>query len=203
MNRYHGINHLAFATGDLDRTIRFWRDLLEMPLVVGLGQPGFRQYFFALDERTLISFFQWPDVEPMPEKDHGSPVKGPFGFDHVSIGVTSMDVLWDLKDRLDAAGFWVSEAVDHGFIVSIYSFDPNEIPIEFSWARPDVDVRARPQMIDKERSAIADEGAGPRPEVWPAVSHPTTEEEKRIYPGDGQELRDLARRDDTASCDES
>ena len=114
MDRYRGINHLAFATGNMDKTIRFWRDLLEMPLVIGLGQPGFRQYFFSLDDHNMIAFFEWPDIEPMPEKDHGAPTKGPFGFDHVSIGLTSMDALWDLKDRLHAADEWVSEAVDHG-----------------------------------------------------------------------------------------
>ena len=33
--RYTGINHLAMATGDIDATIRFWRDLLGMRLVAG------------------------------------------------------------------------------------------------------------------------------------------------------------------------
>lgn len=60
------------------------------------------------------------------------PVKGPLIFDHVSFGVETEDELWELKDRLDAAGFYVSEGVDHGFIHSIYSFDPNGIPVEFS-----------------------------------------------------------------------
>jgi catechol 2,3-dioxygenase-like lactoylglutathione lyase family enzyme len=26
--KFNGINHLAMATGDMDATIRFWRDLL-------------------------------------------------------------------------------------------------------------------------------------------------------------------------------
>ncbi len=33
MATYTGINHLAMATGDMDVTIRFWRDLLGMRLV--------------------------------------------------------------------------------------------------------------------------------------------------------------------------
>jgi hypothetical protein len=28
MIKYNGINHLAMTTGDMDKTIRFWRDLL-------------------------------------------------------------------------------------------------------------------------------------------------------------------------------
>jgi len=38
--RYNGVNHLAMATGDMDGTIRFWRDLLGFRLVAGLGAPG-------------------------------------------------------------------------------------------------------------------------------------------------------------------
>ena len=39
--RYKGVNHLAMATGDMDRTTRFWRDLLGMRLVAGLGVLDF------------------------------------------------------------------------------------------------------------------------------------------------------------------
>jgi len=30
MIKFNGVNHLAMATGDMDKTIRFWRDLLGM-----------------------------------------------------------------------------------------------------------------------------------------------------------------------------
>jgi catechol 2,3-dioxygenase-like lactoylglutathione lyase family enzyme len=49
---YTGINHLAMATGDMDATIRFWRDLLGLRLVAGLGRPGYRHYFFEISPRT-------------------------------------------------------------------------------------------------------------------------------------------------------
>jgi hypothetical protein len=83
----------------------------------------------------MIAFFEWPDVEKISVKDHGVPVTGPFGFDHVSFGVETDDALWYLKDKLQAGGFWVSELIDHGFIHSIYTFDPNHIPIEFRCRR--------------------------------------------------------------------
>ncbi|MGD8563642.1 MAG: VOC family protein, partial [Desulfarculaceae bacterium] len=134
MARYRGINHLAMVTGDMDQTIRFWRDLLGMRLVAGLGKPGYRHYFFEIDKNNLIAFFEWPQAEPVPEKDHGYPVAGPVVFDHVSIGVETEDDLWEVKDKLAAAGFEVSDVIDHGFIYSIYAFDPNGIPIEFSYS---------------------------------------------------------------------
>ena len=97
MVTYNGINHLAMATGDMDKTIRFWRDLLGMRLVAGLGRPGYRHYFFEISENDLIAFFEWAVVEPIEEKDHGRPVKGPFVFDHVSIGVETEEFSHNVK----------------------------------------------------------------------------------------------------------
>ncbi len=186
--RFTGINHLALATGDMDRTIRYWRDLLGLRLVAGLGHPGYRHYFFELTEHDMIAFFEWPGVEPGPDKDHGVPVRGPFTFDHISLGVAHEDDLWDLRDRLDAAGFWVSEVVDHGFIHSLYSFDPNNIPVEFSASVPGVNLGKNPVMADTQPTQCAREGAEPVPGVWPATVRPTAKSERRVYPGEGLRL---------------
>ena len=189
MIKYTGVNHLALATGDMDRTIRFWRDLLGMRLVAGLGRPGYRHYFFQISETDLVAFFEWPDVAPLPEKDHGRPVAGPFGFDHVSFGVASADDLWALKARLEAAGVFVSEVIDHGFIHSIYAHDPNGIPIEFSHEVQGVDVRRNPAMRDSAPSAVAREGAEPQDRVWPpGQAQPVSPEDRVVYPGAGSEL---------------
>lgn len=193
MTRYTGVNHLAMATRDMDGTIRFWRDLLEMRMVVGLGRPGYRHYFFEISGTDMIAFFEWPDVEPIAEKDHGVPVRGPFAFDHVAIGVRDDAALWDLKDKLSAAGMWASEIIDHGFIHSLYTFDPNNIPIEFAAPVPGVDMRRQPRNIDRHPTAVAREGCLPQPGKWPAVREPTPEAEKLVYPGEGRELLDAAR----------
>jgi len=182
---FNGVNHLAMATGDMDSTIRFWRDLIGMRLVAGLGQPGYRHYFFEISETCAIAFFEWPSVGPLEEKEHGQVVSGPFVFDHVSFGVGTEDDLWALKDRIDAAGFWVSEVIDHGFIHSIYSFDPNGIPIEFSCNVREIDIRKNPVLTDPEPTEIAREGADQNLDAWPAVIRPTPVDERRIYPGEG------------------
>lgn len=188
MIRYNGVNHLAMATGDMDGTIRFWRDLLGFRLVAGLGAPGYRHYFFEISPYDLIAFFEWPGVEPVAQKEHGRPVRGPFVFDHVSFGVEGEEDLWRLKDRLAAAGLWVSDVIDHGFIHSIYAYDPNGIPIEFSHNVAVIDVRRDPAMRDQQPSAAALEGAEPRPGIWPEVTRPTPVGERRVWPGAGSEL---------------
>jgi catechol 2,3-dioxygenase-like lactoylglutathione lyase family enzyme len=186
--KYTGVNHLAMATGDMDRTILFWRDLLEMRMVAGVGEPGFRHYFFEITENDLIAFFEWKDVEAMPAKVHGSPVKGPFIFDHVAFGVEKSEDLWELKDKLDAAGFPCTDVKDHGFIHSVYAHDPNGIPIEFSWSVDCVDIHQKPILADSSPSALAKEGAEPVPGRWPEVTDPTEEKDKKIVKAAGSEL---------------
>lgn len=188
MTTYTGINHLAMATGDMDTTIRFWRDLLGMRLVAALGRPGYRHYFFEIGPRDMIAFFEWPGVEPGLEKDHGAPVAGPHTFDHVAVGVAGDEDLWQLKDKLEAADIWVSEVVDHGFIHSIYSFDPNNIAIEFSAPAGGLDLRANPVMADSEPTAEALRGADPVPGAWPPVPRPTPPSDRVVYEGMGSEL---------------
>jgi len=38
MIKITGLNHLAMVTGYIDNRIRFWRDLLGMRLIVGIGR---------------------------------------------------------------------------------------------------------------------------------------------------------------------
>jgi len=188
MIKYTGVNHLALATANMDRTILFWRDLLGMRLVAGLGRPGYRQYFFQISERDMVAFFEWQGIEPMQEKEHGRPIAGPFGFDHVAFGVEDEDALWELKDRLSAADIWVSEVIDHGFIHSLYAYDPNGIPIEFSYHVEGTDVCVSPMMGDRQPTPLALEGSEPHPEKWPSVTSPTARSERKVYPGAGSEL---------------
>ncbi|HMA67335.1 MAG TPA: VOC family protein [Desulfosalsimonadaceae bacterium] len=193
MVTYKGVNHLVFATHDMDLTIRFWRDLLGLRLVAGIGDQNYRHYFFELTGSDMIAFFEWPDVEACPEKDHGVPVKGPFCFDHVSLGVAADEDLWELMARLDAAGFWVSEVMDHGFIHSLYSFDPNQIPIEFSAPVEGVDLGKNPVMKDRCPTKTALEGPEPQTGIWPEPSGPIAASERLIFPGEGLVLSELGK----------
>lgn len=186
---YNGINHLAFITNDMDKTIRFYRDLLELPLVAGVGSRDFKHYFFQLSPKDSIAFFAYDQASPMEIKSHGMPTAKPLGFDHVSIGVDSKADLFHLKDRLQAAGVEVSDAVDHGFIWSIYFYDPNNIPLEISWQN--LEFTAPPVLADEEPSAVALEGAEPQPGQWPQVTEPTPEAQWNAYPGAGYNIRPL------------
>ncbi len=186
MVRVLGIHHLALTTGSLERTIRFWRDLVGLELRARLGAPGYRQYFFAAGGRTMLAFFEWAGAAPVPEKDHGAPMAGPIVFDHVALELAGDDDLFELRARLEAAGFWVSEPLDQGFVRSIYSFDPNGVPVEFSVSAGAADFRETPLFADREPGAAALEGATAQPGVWPEPAA-TPADERRYYPGAGSE----------------
>ena len=183
MTEYRAVNHIAFATNNMDITIRFWRDLLGMRLIAGMSAPGSRQYFFEIAENVMISFFEWPGVEPVADKDPGRPVKGPFSFDHICIEVADHDELWALKDKLEAADIWVTEVMDNGFIHSMFSTDPNNIQLEFCYRVDEVNLSENPKMIDPESSDITREGPEPRPGTWPESKNPTPAGKRKIYPG--------------------
>lgn len=189
MVRYTGINHLALVTGDMDSTLRFWRDLLGLRIVAGLGGKGYRQYFFEVSEYDLIAFFEWPNVQTIPEKDAGRSVAGPFAFDHVALGVENSDQLWALKDRLNAADIFVSEVIDQGFVHSIYTFDPNGIAVEISYCLPEINIRANPVMADPHPTQAVIDGLEPQTNRWPSVMNPTPTDARKVYPGEGMILR--------------
>lgn len=172
------------VTSDMDATIRFWRDLVGLRLVACLGRPGYRHYFFEISQTDMIAFFEWPEVLPAVPKDPGVPVKGPFAFDHVSIGVESDEELWELRDRLDAAGIWVSEPIDHRFIHSIYTVDPNQINVEFSAPVSEMEIRRNPLVTDPAPCEEALKGADPVVGVFPEAYRRTPKAERIVYKGD-------------------
>jgi len=81
-----------------------------------------------------------------------------------------------------------SEVIDHGFIKSIHTFDPNGIPVEFSVDVEGVDVRSEPRMADREPTQLAAEGTEPQPGRWPEPDEKPPAGERRVYPGAGSEL---------------
>jgi catechol 2,3-dioxygenase-like lactoylglutathione lyase family enzyme len=183
--KFRGINHSALVTADMEKTIRFWRDLIGLRLIHGFGEGDFRQYFFEVDEQTCLSFFEWDGAEPVQRKLHGQPYSGPLVFDHIAFGMDSREDVWALKDKLEAAGFACSNMIDHDFIHSVYSFDPNGIPIEFCYEVKGREIRRHPVINDSNPPLAALEGSEPQSGVWPEVTRPTPLEEQEVKFGDG------------------
>ena len=149
--RYHGVNHLALITNDMDKTVRFYKDVLGMKVVGtlagGSGSNRMRHYFFSLGPGSTIAFFEWPWVELPPPKDSGAPASGR-NFDHVSITVESEEDFAVIRERMAKAGLPVSDTVDHGMVRSIYFEDLNGVSLEFSvWQ---TDLEKEPSLMDPD-----------------------------------------------------
>lgn len=183
---FTGINHLAFITRDLEATVRFYRDLLGLRLMVGMADSTMKHYFFELTEHDSIAFFVWDDATPIAEKRPGVPTSAPRGFDHLAVGVASKRDLLAMRKRLDAAGVKVEGPIDHGLGWSIYFKDPNNIDLELTWNSVEL---SRPLLADPTAPRAAREGSEPKPEVWPAIRKPT--EVSGAKPGAGHELGDF------------
>lgn len=183
------VNHLAFITNDIVKTVRFYRDLLGMKLTAGIGHDGYRHYFFRMgDQASHVAFFEYEGAQPMNPKFPGNRTTEPIGFDHVSFTVDSREDLFALKDTLEAAGLDVHGAVDHGLFWSIYFFDPNGIPLEATWEM--MEITKFPAIEDDDPLDIAAEGAEPQPGHWPEVTTPTPRAQMVAKSGNGLPMRE-------------
>ena len=130
-----GINHLAMVTNDMEKTVRFYRDVLGFPLVGAIGNnPNglrARHYFFETGPNSTIAFFEWEGAEDF-HKPAGLEAAGRIQFDHVSFDVETEDELLELQARLADAGQEVTTVIDHNFIHSIYFHDFSGIALEAS-----------------------------------------------------------------------
>jgi catechol 2,3-dioxygenase-like lactoylglutathione lyase family enzyme len=117
-----GLHHTALISGDVERTIRFYQELLEFPLtelIENRDYHGSTHFFFDIGNSNLLAFFDFPGLDLERYKE----VLG--GLHHVAISVEPGR--WrHLKDNLAAAGVEVSEHSQ----VSLYFRDPDGARVE-------------------------------------------------------------------------
>jgi catechol 2,3-dioxygenase-like lactoylglutathione lyase family enzyme len=117
-----GLHHFAIVCADVERTVRFYQELLEFPLTEifeNRDYPGSNHFFFDIGNGNLIAFFDFPGLDVGPYAE----VLG--GLHHIAISVEPAQ--WErLKGKLDAAGVeYLSESG-----TSIYFRDPDGARLE-------------------------------------------------------------------------
>jgi catechol 2,3-dioxygenase-like lactoylglutathione lyase family enzyme len=117
-----GIHHVALICSDVERTIRFYQELLGFPLVElfeNRDYKGSTHLFFDLGHDNTLAFFDFPDLDLAPYTE----VLG--GFHHVAISVDQEH--WEAaKRRLEEAG--VATQVESA--ISLYFSDPDGVRLE-------------------------------------------------------------------------
>jgi glyoxylase I family protein len=120
-----GIHHAALICSDVERTIRFYQDLLGFPLVElveNRDYEGSSHFFFDLGNSTLLGFFDFPGLGLAPGVESIGSVQ------HIAISVPR-DRWEQLRARLDEAGVTYF-GPDQGIPESMYFKDPDGIQIE-------------------------------------------------------------------------
>ena len=157
----HGVDHTARPTWKLAETVRFYRDIMGLPLIhavtaKGWGRgsdehPDFLHFFFDAGGGSSIAFFYYIGAE-QPEA-----MKLPRGYlslsNHTAWSVKSAEELAAWKIRLETQGIRVSEEIHHEVTASIYFRDPNGYPIEISLPLRQV------ERMDAEDAALTVEAA--------------------------------------------
>ena len=117
-----GLHHMALLSSDVERTVRFYQDVLGFPLTEIFENRDYRgsnHFFFDLGHGNLIAFFDFPGLDLGPYEE----VLG--GLHHIAISVEPARWL-EIRDRLDTAG--VEYLLESGS--SIYFRDPDGARLE-------------------------------------------------------------------------
>jgi len=117
-----GVHHVALLCADVERTVKFYQEVLEFPLTEifeNRDYKGSNHFFFDIGNGNLLAFFDMPGLGLGPYAE----VLG--GLHHIAISVEPQR--WErLRANLDAAG--VAYQLESG--TSVYFRDPDGARLE-------------------------------------------------------------------------
>ena len=132
----HHIHHAAYRCRDAAQTRWFWEEVLGFQLKLALvfdkdpatGLPyEYMHLFFQMGDGNMVAFFDAPgDADEEMFAPGG-------GYDlHVAFECEGEEELAAWKERVNAMGVACGDPVDHGFLRSLYMYDPNGLQVEIT-----------------------------------------------------------------------
>jgi catechol 2,3-dioxygenase len=122
------IGHVHLKVADLERALRFYRDVLGFDLQQQLGDQA--AFLSAGDYHHHIGLNTWESRGGSP------PPRGTTGLFHAAIRYPTRKTLADALRRLGEAGIPLDGASDHGASEALYLRDPDGNGLELYWDRP-------------------------------------------------------------------
>lgn len=122
------IGHVHLKVADLDRALRFYRDVLGFTLTARHGSQA--AFLAAGGYHHHIALNTWESRGGAP------PPPGSTGLYHVAIRYPTRATLADALRRLDRAGVPLHGSADHGVSQSLYLADPDQNGVELYCDRP-------------------------------------------------------------------
>jgi catechol-2,3-dioxygenase len=124
------MNHAVLYVRDVDRTVAFYRDVLDFRIRFEIpGQAAFLQAPASQNDHDLGIFQIGTDAEPSRAG------RGMVGLYHIAWEVDTLDELERIAGKLQAVGSLVG-ASDHGTTKALYAHDPDGLEFEMSWLVP-------------------------------------------------------------------
>ncbi|PIE20280.1 MAG: glyoxalase [Proteobacteria bacterium] len=130
------IHHVAYRCRDAKETVAFYRDVLDMRLVLAIAEDEvpstkepdpYMHIFLDAGQGNVLAFFELPNSPPM-----GWDGNTPRWVQHIAFELGTLQELAAAKARAEAAGLDVIGPTDHGIFKSIYFFDPNGHRLELA-----------------------------------------------------------------------
>jgi catechol-2,3-dioxygenase len=136
------LNHAVLYVSDIERSVGFYRDVLDFR-TVAMTPPGMRAAFLQAPDSTNDH-----DLGLFEIGERAAPATPTVGLYHLAWEVDTLETLERTAGRLAEAGALVG-ATDHGTTKSLYAKDPDGIEFEVVWLIP------ADQLDDEARSARA------------------------------------------------
>jgi catechol 2,3-dioxygenase len=122
------IGHVHLKVADLERSLKFYRDVLGFEVTQGYGQDAV--FISAGGYHHHIGLNTWESKQGLP------PAPGTTGLYHLAILYPTRAALADALRRLIKANIPLTGAADHGVSEAIYLNDPDGNGVELYWDRP-------------------------------------------------------------------
>ena len=128
-----GINHFGLSVADLDESIRFYQDVLNLEMTLKRDTDC----FFSVGKDSVFALLLYPggrekfDAEARPSK------KGK-AFTHFGFQAPDVKSVFEFQAKLEAAGIEITKkAYERWDGASVYFTDPNGHTLEFIYFDPD------------------------------------------------------------------
>jgi catechol 2,3-dioxygenase len=122
------IGHVNLSVCDLETSLNFYRDVLDMKITKRIGDDAAFLAFRSYHHDLCINTWHSRGGKPRPEDTTG--------LYHFAIIYPAFDALKAACRRILAASLAVDDVVDHGTSLSVYVHDPDRNGVELTWDRP-------------------------------------------------------------------
>jgi catechol 2,3-dioxygenase len=122
------IGHVNLSVSDLDTSLAFYRDVLDMKITKRIGHDAAFLAFHSYHHDLCINTWHSKGGMPRPE--------GTTGLYHFAVTYSALNGLQAACQRVLAADINIDDVVDHGTGLSVYVRDPDHNGVELNWDRP-------------------------------------------------------------------